>query len=370
MNIPSHYQSTLFDALAAKEDIDLVVCYFEGASASRAAEGWKGEHVLQPYEASCAGETTPEGMLAHVAEWPERIHLISSHFSRPLVEHFCKSGTPWCHWSEMPGIRLADLLGYRMELFRLLNPVMLLLKRNEGKVIKRHALGAFGQGTMARRAFGWMGVPDSMTANLFYAPSALKEAEADAGILEFAGGRKVFLSVNALSPRKGIDVLLKAFAQLHTQDWCVVFCGLDRENGKYQQLAEKLGITDKVLFLGAWPSDRIAEVYAAADVFVLSSRFDGWGAVLNEAASLKLPLIGTDLCGASYHAIEVNRNGYVARAGSVGSLKHAMNQYVSHPEKIGAHGAQSKQIFEEQLTPAVNAERLVMALKNWSSRAG
>jgi len=365
MNIPSHYQSAFFQALDKCEEVDLRVVYFRGISRHRAAEGWKDDHRYQPFESSAEGKTSPEEIVATVPDWKERIHIISGYFSSELIDFFCANGTPWCHWSEVPGIHLAELLGYRMLLFRLLNPLMLAGKRGEGRRIKKHALGAFGQGWLAHRAFRAMGVPEQKIADLYYVPDGLSRAEPCTQMAVFSKGRKVFLAVGALCRRKGVDILLKAFAKLGAADWCLVFCGLDRAEGTYQALAQKLGLGDRVLFLGAYPVEQIAEVYSAADVFVLPSRFDGWGAVLNEAASLGLPLIGTDLCGGAWHVIDEGRTGFRVRAGSAGSLAGAMQAYVTEPELIARHGEAARVHFRKIFTPESNAARMVSALQRW-----
>ncbi len=213
-----------------------------------------------------------------------------------------------------------------------------------------------------------MGVSDRKISDLYYVPAALKPLDPSDAVVRFAHGRKVILSVGALCRRKGIDVLLKAFARLKTDDWCLVLCGLDRSDGAYEKLGRELGLDDRVLFLGAYPSERIAEVYAASDVFVLASRFDGWGAVLNEAASLGLPLIGTDLCGGSWHAIEPGQNGFRVRAGSVHALAGALAHYIEQPARSMMHGEVSRRLFAERFTPEINAGRVVRALEAWEGQ--
>lgn len=368
MNIPSHYQSAFFQALDDRADVDLRVVYLRGNSKARAVEGWQDTHDYQPFECCAAGVNPVTIIDTMLPDWPDRIHLICGYFASDLMGFFCRRKVAWCHWSEMPGIRLAELLGHRVLLFRLLRPFMLFGKRREGRRIREHALGAFGQGLLARRSFHLMGVPNNRIADLYYTPTALEASEPYAGIIRFAQNRKVFLSVGALCKRKGIDLLLKAFARLKTMDWCLVLCGHDRSNGAYQALCKRLGIEDRVLFLGAYSSERIAEVYAAADVFVLASRFDGWGAVLNEAASMGLPLIGTDLCGASWHVIQPDINGYRVRTGSWKSLNAVLGAYVKDTDLIKEHGLESARIFHETITPARNADRLVKALGTWVRR--
>jgi len=362
MNIPSHYQSAFFQALDGREDVDLRVVYLGEASADRAAEGWSGEHALAPFERVVDGD--PLDCVER-----DRIQMICGTFGATLIDWFCENDVAWCHWSEMPGIRLAELLGFRTPLYRLLRPLMLVGKRAEGRRIRNHALGAFGQGRLARCAFRAMGVPESMMADLFYTPSALPPAEPAAEMVEFSDGRKLFLAVGALCRRKGIDVLLRAFARLRADDWCLVLCGLDRADGMYWKLAHKLGIGERVLFLGAYPVERIAEVYAAADVFVLASRFDGWGAVLNEAASAGVPMIGTDLCGASWHVVDDGRTGFRVQAGSVGALAKAMQTYVADPSLIESHGAAARALFDQEFAPEHNAARMVKALEGFLAKA-
>lgn len=366
MNVPSHYQSAFFQALEKRDEVDLRVIYFHGSSTDRAEEGWGSAHVYPSFESAVDDAEEVSDMVAGLPDWQERIHIISGYFSSELIDFFCENKIQWCHWSEMPGIRLAELLGFRIPLFRLLHPLMLGCKSREGRRIRNHALGAFGQGLLARRAFRFMGVPEGKVADLYYSPDGLQERAPCSEILSFAKGRKVFLAVGALCRRKGIDVFLKAFSKLKTDDWCVVLCGLDRSGGAYQALAEKLGIADKVLFLGAYPVERIAEVYCAANVFVLPSRFDGWGAVLNEAASLGLPIIGTDLCGASWHIIDDARNGCRVRAGNVWSLAAALRAYVRNPDLADKHGSEARKLFRETFTPEENASRLVNALIQWT----
>jgi len=368
MNIPSHYQSAFFQALEDRADVDLRVVYFNPASQDRAAEGWEDGHTAKPYETFAEEASSPRVLVEMVDEWQERIHIISGCFSSELIDWFCKHDTTWCHWSEMPGIRLAELLGYRMPLFRLLNPLMLLSKRREGQRIKNHALGAFGQGRLARRAFRVMGVPERMIADLYYVPAGLDKATPCMQMVEFSKGRKIVVAVGALCRRKGTDVLLKAFAKLSTEEWCLVLCGLDRADGLYQALAGKLGIEDRVLFLGIYPVDRISEVYSAADVCVLASRFDGWGAVLNEAASLGLPLIGTDLCGASGHLVQNGCTGCRVWAGSVRSLAAGLRTYVCNSDLADKHGSTARKIFCKIFTPEENAVRLTEALSLWMGK--
>lgn len=370
MCIPSHHQSAFFDALALRNDIDLQVRYFRGAESSvRVSEGFSCTYEYRPHEKCVEGFSGVHSLLSSVPDWDSRVHVISRSFSPLLVDYFCAHKVQWCHWSECSGISLGEKLKWNTSLFRLLNPVALKLKAGEGALMRNHALGAFGQGSLARHSFREMGVPNEMIEDLYYVSSALPNTVSAEQILTFARGRRAFLSVAALCRRKGTDVLLKSFSKLRTDNWCLILTGVDRANGAFQELAERLGLKNQVLFLGAYPVDRIAEVYAASDVFVLPSRFDGWGVVFNEAASLGIPLIGTDLCGAAWHLIKSGVNGFRVKAGSISSLTHSMQKYVDHLELIDQHGMASKELFYREFTPEKNTERLVLALDKWNARS-
>jgi len=363
MDIPSHYQSALFTALQHHNEVNLVVRYFHGVEGIRKDEGWAADHDHNSYESCVAGYHSPRAMLETIVDWRDRIHVISINFNANLIKLFCREHVKWIHWSEMSGIRLANLLGFRMGLYHLLNPIVLKCKYKEGLLIKNHALCVLGQGKLAKNSFEQMGIPRNMIHDLYYSPAPLERMKPCQQIIDFASDRKVFLFVGALCRRKGVDLLLKAFASLKTDDWCLVMCGLDKENGLYYAMAERLGIVDKVLFLGAYPVEEIATVYRASDVLVLSSRFDGWGTVLNEAASLGLAIIGTEMCGAAWHVISDGENGFRVKEDSVLSLKKALKTYTENPGQVQIHGQKAKSIFKRQFSPGKNADRLVQVIK-------
>jgi glycosyltransferase involved in cell wall biosynthesis len=96
-------------------------------------------------------------------------------------------------------------------------------------------------------------------------------------------------------------------------------------------------------------------------VLILPSRHDGWGFVLNEAASLGKALIASDGCGAAHHLIEHEVNGYRFPVGDRGALSLAMLAYCRNRGLERRHGAESLRIFED-FTPERNAQRLEEAL--------
>ena len=105
------------------------------------------------------------------------------------------------------------------------------------------------------------------------------------------------LSIGAVVPRKGYDVLIASLATLSELPWRLSIAGDLGRDPKYAAALEKdiarFRLEAQVTLFGAVPSTRLAELYANADVFVLASRFEGYGMAYAEAIARGLPVIGT-----------------------------------------------------------------------------
>jgi glycosyltransferase involved in cell wall biosynthesis len=112
-----------------------------------------------------------------------------------------------------------------------------------------------------------------------------------------AGAAVNLLAVGALVPRKGYDILLAALARLHRLEWRLTVVGdAARSPPTAKALADQvreLGLAERITFAGAVGADALAERYAAADLFVLASRFEGYGMAFAEALVRGLPVIAT-----------------------------------------------------------------------------
>ncbi|MGH6770962.1 MAG: glycosyltransferase family 4 protein [Xanthobacteraceae bacterium] len=105
------------------------------------------------------------------------------------------------------------------------------------------------------------------------------------------------LAVGSVIRRKGYDVLIAALAALPDRPWRLVIAGdRDRDGATAQTLADQIrrsGLADRVTLLGAVSQERLASLYAEADLFVLPSRFEGYGMAYTEAIAYGVPVIGT-----------------------------------------------------------------------------
>lgn len=124
--------------------------------------------------------------------------------------------------------------------------------------------------------------------------------------------RKVFLSVGQFIHRKGYDLLLKAFKVIDTNSSLIIIGG--EETDEYRNIIDEQKIKN-VHFIKFVPFSEIMKYYQLADVFVLPTREDTWGLVINEALANSLPVITTNTCLAGVEMIDE----------SIGSLYDAEN---------------------------------------------
>jgi glycosyltransferase involved in cell wall biosynthesis len=105
------------------------------------------------------------------------------------------------------------------------------------------------------------------------------------------------LAVGSLVPRKGYDVLMRALAKIDGRDWHLNIAGADdrssRTAAELRDLISALGLDRHVTLNGAVSDECLAELYAKADLFVMSSLFEGYGMVLAEAMARGLPIVST-----------------------------------------------------------------------------
>ena len=105
------------------------------------------------------------------------------------------------------------------------------------------------------------------------------------------------LAVGSVVPGKGYDVLIAALTTLTDLPWQLEFTshtGRDRATAaKIEDDIARFKLTDRIALLGAVAPARLTELYRAADLFVLASRFESYGMAYAEAVAYGLPTIGT-----------------------------------------------------------------------------
>lgn len=161
------------------------------------------------------------------------------------------------------------------------------------------------------------------------------------------------VTVARLSPEKGVDVLLRAAADLPVE---IVVAGAGPEESRLRRLAGP-----NVTFLGNVERDALPQVYADADIAVVPSRSDTWGMALNEAALAGLPLVSSSVAGGSRDLIEEGVNGFRVPPDDPAALRDALQRLVEDEAFRGAAGARSREIAA-RFTPEAWAEAVAAAV--------
>jgi glycosyltransferase involved in cell wall biosynthesis len=135
--------------------------------------------------------------------------------------------------------------------------------------------------------------------------------------------------------RKGMDIAFRALAQVASSDWRLTIIGAGQSAPEWRAVVGKLGISDRVRFLSALPAQEVTARIAESDLLLLPSRFDGWGAVVNEALMTGVPVVCSDHCGARDLLLDPSR-GQIVRAGSVEDLRKALSAWIAQGKKTHA----------------------------------
>lgn len=108
--------------------------------------------------------------------------------------------------------------------------------------------------------------------------------------------KRILLSVGLLIERKGHHIAIEALKSL-PEDVNLIIAGSGPEQASLEKLAEDLGITDRVRFIGQIANEDLKWWYSAADALVLCSSREGWANVLLEAMACGTPVIATNIWG-------------------------------------------------------------------------
>ena len=339
--VPSPYQRDLFRALAARAEVELSVFYLEAAAPD---SPWP-EKALAPYEQILPGTWLPLGAARCHVNWslPALRHYdvvvmntLMSLTGQWLMRTSLR-GRPWFFWGER--------LGRGGALHSLLvSPLHM-------------AAGIASIGTFAEQDYRerfpeprHFCIPYYCDLSAFFA--APRRTRSD--------GTVVFFFCGQMIARKGVDLLLAAFQQLGSTARLLLV-------GREAELPELLAplpeeVRGRITYAGFQAPEDLPPFFAQADVFVLPSRYDGWGVVVNQALGAGLPIICSDTVGAGHDLVEDGVNGARFRAGDAVGLAGQMERLVSAPELLEKWGTASREKARDW-TPEVGAAKWVEALQ-------
>lgn len=132
----------------------------------------------------------------------------------------------------------------------------------------------------------------------------------------------ILISVGQMIHRKGFDILLRA-AEVLDKSWGIFLVG-GKPSDELRDLVEQLSL-ENVHFVDFMPKEKLWSYYQAADLFVLPTRDDPWGLVVNEAMANALPVITTTRCIAGLEMVEDGVNGFLYEPEDVDKLHELLN---------------------------------------------
>ena len=216
------------------------------------------------------------------------------------------------------------------------------LKNLIKRYLVTHASGYFASGSHAAEYFKYFGADES---KIYYHPfTSLHEGE----ILKIPvskeekniykrnlglSSKKMVLTIGQFIYRKGFDILLGAWSKELDEKYTLVIVGGGEEENQYREYISKHNLKN-VHLVGFKQKNEIFEYYKAADLFVLPTREDIWGLVINEAMAFGLPVIATDMCLGAVELIENGVNGYIVPVNNCAKLAEAMKKILLTDETM------------------------------------
>lgn len=171
-----------------------------------------------------------------------------------------------------------------------------------------------------------------------------RRAEIRAG-LGVAEDAVVVTQVSRFIPFKAPDEAVEATARaraLTERRLHLVLVGSGPLRAQLERRARELGLD--VTFAGWRSGEALLEAYAATDIFVLLSRRETWGIVVNEAAACGLPLVLTDAVGAAADLLVPGENGELVRSGDVDGQAKAIARLAEDEALRARYGARSREL--------------------------
>lgn len=341
-NLPSPYRVDFFNKLG--QQCSLTVCYERHTASNRDAK-WTAEQAKSFQEVYLPLKPLGEesgfgGAMRRFIRDNAFDKIFLSNYNSPA----CMEAIAYCRWKKIP-----YCMEYDGGLFKEDNRLLRMLKQWLLKPAQKHYTTCNTHIAYLRS----LGVTEESIVK--YPFSSLSEADMEKneplGVAEKVehrkklgfSGKTVILAVGQFIPRKGFDVLMESARRIPKEvDVCFVG-GQPTED--YLRMKEEYGL-DNVRFVGFCEKTNLAEYYHAADLFVLPTRTDIWGLVVNEAMSFGLPVVTTDRCAAGIELIENGVNGYVLPVDDVDTLADVLRDLCENPAKITKMGQAARKCIE------------------------
>ena len=157
---------------------------------------------------------------------------------------------------------------------------------------------------------------------------------------------KTLMAMGGLREVKGFDLLLKAFAPLCNKfpEWMLEIWGEGVQRENLESLRDELGLRERVRFPGLTKENY--KTMSRADIFVLSSRTEGWSLVVGEAMACGLPVVSFDCPSGPSEMIQDGVNGLLVPPENIQELSSSLERLMASVELRNTLGEQARKITE------------------------
>lgn len=149
------------------------------------------------------------------------------------------------------------------------------------------------------------------------------------------------------------------------------FYGSGEVEQKTRDMVEGLRLQDVVRFHGAIPNEQVLMEMRRHKIFLFTSdRFEGWGAVANEAMSQGCALLGSDAIGSVPYLIEHHRNGMIFKSGDVDSLTRSVKELLDNSSLLDSIRHDAVKSMQTMWSPKVAARNLLQLIDDLQNGRG
>ena len=318
-NAPAPYKVALMQLLGKQVEL---TCLFECRGEKDREKSWY-DYRFSGFQAIFLSETDARAVIRHQAA--ECDCLINSDYTKPI----CMYAVRQFHRAHKPTILHADG-GLAVPRGMMDQVISLVMKKNDYFM---------SSGSETDQYFRYYGIPKDHIFHYRFACMPAAQLEENRSMREHyercrsqCGYQEavIFLSVGQQIPRKGYDLLAKALEGTDPSKIGVyVIGGLPEDDVSCILQGKRIS---NMHFLPFMESRKLSAYYAGADVFVLPTRYDIWGLVINEAMSFGLPILSTTTCVAARQFSSLFQNAVLYDAENIAALHENLLKLAAEQE--------------------------------------